>query len=241
MPKHGKKYNAAAAKIDREREYHPEEAIKLLKEIAFANFDETIEAHFRLNIDPRQADQNVRSTVTLPHGTGSEVRVLVFAVGDAARLAEEAGADYVGSDDLVARINDGWLEFDATVAMADQMSKVGGLGRILGRRGLMPNPRAGTVVREAEDLPEVIRSVKGGRVEFRNDRTGLIHNAIGKRSFTDQQLLENLLALTDAIQRSRPDAVRGQFCQSIYIASTMSPGIKLDVAETLAAAEASVS
>lgn len=241
MAKHGKKYEAAAEKVDREREYLPEEAVELLKEITFANFDETIEAHFRLNIDPRQADQAVRSTVALPHGTGSEIRVLVFAVGDAARAAEEAGADYVGSDDLVERINDGWLEFDATIAMADQMSKVGGLGRILGRRGLMPNPRAGTVVRDAEDLPEVIRGVKGGRVEYRNDRTGLIHNAIGKKSFDKQQILDNLLTLTDAIQRSRPDSIRGPFCQTIYITSTMSPGIKLDVAETLAAAEAAVS
>lgn len=240
MVKHGKKYNAAAERIDREREYHPEEAVKLLKEVSYANFDETVEAHYRLNIDPRQADQAIRSTVLLPHGTGREVRVLVFAVGDAARIAEGAGADFVGSDDLVAQINEGWIDFDATIAMADQMSKVGGLGRILGRRGLMPNPRAGTVVRDAEDLPEVIAGVKGGRVEFRNDRTGLIHNAIGKRSFEDEQLLENLLTLTDAIQRLRPDAVRGTFCQSIYITSTMSPGIKLDVAETLAAAEASV-
>jgi large subunit ribosomal protein L1 len=237
MPKHGKKYEAAVARVDREREYPPREAVELLKEVAYANFDETIEAHYRLNIDPRQADQAVRSTVSLPHGTGSEVRVLVFAVGDAARAAEEAGADYVGSDDLVARINDGWLEFDATIAMADQMSKVGGLGRILGRRGLMPNPRAGTVVRDAEDIPGVIRGVKGGRVEYRNDRTGLIHNAIGKKSFEVDQILENLLTLTGAIQRDRPDAVRGQFCQSIYITSTMSPGIKLDVAATLAAAE----
>jgi large subunit ribosomal protein L1 len=240
MVKHGKKYEAAAARIEPEREYRPEEAVDLLKEIAFANFDETVEAHFRLNIDPRQADQAIRSTVTLPHGTGSEVRVLVFAVGEAARFAEESGADFVGSDDLVAQIEGGWLEFDATIAMADQMSKVGGLGRILGRRGLMPNPRAGTVVRDAEDLPEVISGVKGGRVEFRNDRSGLIHNAIGKRSFESEKLLENLLTLTDAIQRLRPDAVRGQYCQSIYISSTMSPGIKLDVAETLAAAEASV-
>ena len=238
MPKHGKKYQAAVARVDREREYPPQEAVALLKEVAFANFDETIEAHFRLNIDPRQADQAVRSTVSLPHGTGSVVRVLVFAVGDGARAAEEAGADYVGSDDLVARINEGWLEFDATIAMADQMSKVGGLGRILGRRGLMPNPRAGTVVRDADDLPDVIRGVKGGRVEYRNDRTGLIHNPIGKKSFDEQQILENLLTLTSAIQRDRPDAVRGVFCQSIYITSTMSPGIKLDVAETLAAAEA---
>ena len=237
MAKHGKKYQAALDRIDREKEYAPDEGVALLKEIAFANFDETIEAHYRLNIDPRQADQAVRSTVALPHGTGSDVRVLVFATGDAARAAEEAGADHVGSDDLVTQINDGWLEFDATIAMADQMSKVGGLGRILGRRGLMPNPRAGTVVRDAEDLPEVIRGVKGGRVEFRNDRTGLIHNVIGKKSFDNEQLLENLLTLTGAIQGLRPDAVRGQFCQSIYITSTMSPGIKLDVAETLTAAE----
>lgn len=241
MPKHGKKYEAAVDRVDREHEYPPQEAVDLLKEVAYANFDETIEVHYRLNIDPRQADQAVRSTITLPHGTGSDVRVLVFAVGDAARAAEEAGADYVGSDDYVAQINDGWLEFDATIAMADQMSKVGGLGRILGRRGLMPNPRAGTVVRDAEDLPEVIRGVKGGRVEYRNDRTGLIHNSIGKKSFTAEQILENLLALTGAIQRDRPDAVRGQFCQTIYITSTMSPGIKLDVAETLAAAEQLVS
>ena len=241
MAKHGKKYEAAVARVDREREYPPLEAVELLKEVAYANFDETIEVHYRLNIDPRQADQAVRSTVSLPHGTGSEVRVLVFAVGDAARAAEEAGADYVGSDDLVAQINDGWLEFDATIAMADQMSKVGGLGRILGRRGLMPNPRAGTVVRDADDLPDVIRGVKGGRIEYRNDRTGLIHNSIGKKSFAVEQILENLLTLTSAIQRDRPDAVRGPFCQSIYITSTMAPGIKLDVAETLAAAEAMTS
>ncbi|MEZ4522835.1 MAG: hypothetical protein R3A46_14500 [Thermomicrobiales bacterium] len=152
MVKHGKKYEAAMDRIDREHEYPPAEAVKLLKEIAFANFDETIEAHFRLNIDPRQADQAVRSTVALPHGTGSEVRVLVFAVGDAARAAEDAGADYVGSDDLVAQINDGWLEFDATIAMADQMSKVGGLGRILGPSRRCRNHRAGTVVRDARDL-----------------------------------------------------------------------------------------
>ena len=238
MAKHGRKYEEASARVDREHEYPPQEAVDLLKEIAYANFDETIEVHYRLNIDPRQADQAVRSTVTLPHGTGSEVRVLVFAVGDAARAAEEAGADYVGSDEYVAQINDGWLEFDATIAMADQMSKVGGLGRILGRRGLMPNPRAGTVVRDAEDLPSVISGVKGGRVEYRNDRTGLIHNSIGRKSFSSEQILENLLTLTGAIQGDRPDAVRGQFCQSIYITSTMSPGIKLDVAETLAAAEA---
>lgn len=237
MPKHGKKYLEASKKVDRERHYMPEEAVALLKEICYAGFDESIEAHYRLNIDPRQADQAVRSTVALPHGTGKEVRVLVFAVGEAAREAEEAGADYVGSDDLVERINDGWLEFDATIAMADQMSKVGGLGRILGRRGLMPNPRAGTVVRDAADIGQAIRELKGGRVEFRNDRSGNIHIAIGRKSFTKEQILDNLLTLTDAIQRNRPDAVRGVFCESIAIAGTMSPGIRLDVAGTLAAAE----
>lgn len=237
MPKHGKKYTDALAKVDRDREYTPEEAIDLLREITYANFDETIEVHYRLNIDPRQAEQAVRNTVVLPHGTGREVRILVFAVGDAARAAEQAGADYVGSDDLVARINEGWLEFDATIAMADQMSKVGGLGRILGRRGLMPNPRAGTVVRDAEDLPQAIQELKGGRVEFRNDRTGLIHVAIGKKSFERDQILENFLAITDALQRNRPSAVRGVFCETMTITSTMSPGIRLDVAAALAAAE----
>ncbi|MDQ3548609.1 MAG: 50S ribosomal protein L1, partial [Chloroflexota bacterium] len=162
MPKHGKKYVAAAAQVVEDKLYEPEEAVALLKKIKYSNFDETIEVHVRLGIDPRQADQAVRSTVVLPAGTGKEVRVLVFAVGEAARIAQESGADYVGSDDLVKQINDGWLEFDATVAMADQMGKVGGLGRILGRRGLMPNPRSGTVVRTPEDLPNVLNELKGG-------------------------------------------------------------------------------
>jgi large subunit ribosomal protein L1 len=232
MPKHGKKYRAAEAQVNGDQDYAPNEAVDLLKQISFVNFDETVEAHFRLNIDPRQADQLVRSTVVLPHGTGKVVRVLVFAVGDAARVAEEAGADYVGVDDMVAEIQGGWLEFDAAVAMADQMGKVGGLGRILGRRGLMPNPRAGTVVRAAEDLPRVIRELKGGRVEFRNDRTGIVHVAIGRRSFTNDQILDNLLALTDAIQRVKPEAVKGVYCNTIALAGTMTPGIRLDVAET---------
>jgi large subunit ribosomal protein L1 len=232
MPKHGKKFRAAEAQVIADQDYAPSEAVDLLKQVSFVNFDETVEAHFRLNIDPRQADQLVRSTVVLPHGTGKVVRVLVFAVGDAARVAEEAGADYVGVDDLVAEIQGGWLEFDAAVAMADQMGKVGGLGRILGRRGLMPNPRAGTVVRAADDLPRVIRELKGGRVEFRNDRTGIVHAAIGRRSFTHDQILDNLLALTDAIQRAKPEAVKGVYCNTIALAGTMTPGIRLDVAET---------
>lgn len=235
MAKHGKKYNQALELLEPDTFYSPEDAVALLGKMPAANFDETVEVHYRLGIDPRQADQTIRSTVSLPHGTGNIVRVLVFAVGDGARIAEEAGADYVGSDDLVAQINGGWLEFDATIAMADQMSKVGGLGRILGRRGLMPNPRTGTVVRSPEDLPDVINDLKGGRVEFRNDRTGVVHSIIGKRSFDEKQLLENLYALTDAIQRNKPSGAKGVYCRSITLTSTMSPGIPLEVNETLAA------
>lgn len=236
MAKHGKKYTQALSLIEEDKLYLPEEAVALLRKVTFANFDETIEVHYRLGIDPRQADQTIRSTVTLPHGTGKTVRVLVFAVGDAARVAEEAGADFVGSDDMVQQINDGWLEFDATIAMADQMSKVGGLGRVLGRRGLMPNPRSGTVVRVSEDLPDVINDLKGGRVEFRNDRTGLVHTAIGKKSFDDKQILENFYALTDAIQRNKPSGAKGVYCRSITLTSTMSPGVALDVQEAMTAA-----
>src|ERR671919_2366224 len=208
MPKHGKKYLEAGKKIESEKLYAPDEAVSLLREIAFANFDETDEWHTRLGIDPRQADQVVRSTVILPHGTGKLVRVLVFAAGEADRIARDAGADYVGVDEYVQQIQGGWLEFDAAVAMADQMGKVGGLGRILGRRGLMPNPRSGTVVREATDLPNVLRELKGGRVEFRNDRTGIVHLGIGKKSFSDEQLRENLFAFVDALQRAKPTGVK---------------------------------
>jgi large subunit ribosomal protein L1 len=207
-----------------------------LKEIATANFDETVEIHARLGIDPRQADQTVRSTVVLPGGTGKTVRVLVFAQGEAERVARDAGADYVGSDDLVQQINGGWLEFDAAIAMADQMGKVGGLGKILGRRGLMPNPKSGTVVRTAEDLPGVIRELKGGRVEFRNDRTANVHSVIGKKSFTDEQLRENLLAFVDALMRAKPSAVKGVYCKSLSISTAMSPGVALNVNEAAQAA-----
>jgi large subunit ribosomal protein L1 len=235
MPKHGKKYDAAAAKVDADKLYGADEAITLLKEISTANFDETIEIHARLGIDPRQADQTVRSTVVLPGGTGKTVRVLVFAQGEAERVAREAGADYVGSDDLVQQINGGWLEFDAAVAMADQMGKVGGLGRILGRRGLMPNPRSGTVVREAADLPNVLTELKGGRVEFRNDRTGIVHLGIGKKSFTEEQIRSNLYAFIDALQRAKPSGAKGIYLRTLNIASSMSPGIALDVPAIVAA------
>lgn len=236
MPKHGKKYDNAFKLLEDDRLYPVPEAVDLLKRMKFTNFDETIELHFRLGIDPRQADQTVRSTVTLPAGTGKEVRVLVFAVGDAARQAQDAGADFVGSDDLVKRINEGWLEFDATIAMADQMGKVGGLGRILGRRGLMPNPRSGTVVRTPEDLPNVISELKGGRVEFRNDRSGLVHVAVGKLSFSEDRILQNVYATIDAINRNKPQGAKGIYLRTITLTSTMTPGIPLDISSATAEA-----
>jgi len=236
MALHGKKYAEALKKVDAERLYTVEEASSLLKDAAYANFDESIELHARLGIDPRQADQTLRSNVVLPNGNGRLVRVLVFAAGEAERVALEAGADHAGVDEYVTRINDGWLEFDATIAMADQMGKVGGLGRVLGRRGLMPNPRSGTVVRDVADLPGVIRELKGGRVEFRNDRTGNVHITIGKKSFTPEQITGNLLAVVDAISRAKPTGVKGIYCRTLTLATTMGPGIALDVNDTIAKA-----
>lgn len=233
MPKHGKKFLEAAKKVDDDLEYTPEDAITLLKQIAFAKFDESIEIHARLSIDPRQADQAVRSTVILPHGTGKIVRVLVFAQGESERIAADAGADFVGNDDLVAKIQGGWIEFDAAVAMADMMGKVGGLGRILGRRGLMPNPRSGTVVRNPEDLPNVLRELKGGRVEFRNDRNGVIHTIVGRKSFSDEHIRDNVYAFIDALQRAKPSGVKGIYVRTLAITSTMAPGLRLNVPLTI--------
>lgn len=232
----GKKAIEAAKLVDRDRQYTVEEAAELVKQAAYANFDESIELHARLGIDPRQADQAVRSSVVLPHGSGKQVRVLVFAEGEAEGVARDAGADHIGSDELVEKINDGWLEFDATVAMADQMSKVGGLGRVLGRRGLMPNPRSGTVVRELDDLAGVIRELKGGRVEFRNDRTANVHVTIGRKSFTEKQIEENILAVVDALKSVQPTGLKGDYCRTLAIASTMGPGIHLDVNDSFAKA-----
>lgn len=232
----GKKTIEAAKLVDRDRQYTVEEAAELVKKAAFANFDETVELHARLGIDPRQADQAVRSSVVLPHGSGRTVRVLVFAAGEAERVALDAGADYAGTDEFVQKINDGWLEFDATIAMADQMGKVGGLGRVLGRRGLMPNPRSGTVVREVDDLAGVINELKGGRVEFRNDRTGNVHMVIGRKSFDEKQIEENILAVVDALNRVRPTGLKGVYCRTLAIATTMGPGIRLDVNDSFAKA-----
>jgi large subunit ribosomal protein L1 len=228
MPKHGKKYREAVEKIDREKEYPPEEALRLARETSFTKFDSTIEVHVRLGVDPRHADQQVRETVMLPNGLGKTVRILAFAEGDAARAATEAGADYIADDELVERIQGGWMEFDATVATPNMMGKVGRLGKILGPRGLMPNPKAGTVVQE-DDLPRVIDELKAGRVEFRIDRTANLHVPIGKASFETQKLLENYEALMDAVTRARPASAKGAYIRKITVTSTMGPGIRVDV------------
>jgi large subunit ribosomal protein L1 len=234
MARRGKKYEQALKLVEPGKYYAPEEAAEMVKKVAYANFDETVEVHFKLGIDPRHADQQVRSTASLPHGTGKSVRVIVFAEGDAARVARENGVEEVGSDELIQKIEGGFLDFDLSIAMADQMGKVGKLGRILGRRGLMPNPRSGTVVRAVEDLPRVLEEVRGGRVEFRNDRTGLLHVAIGKKSFSESQITENMMSLIDAVNRVKPSGAKGVFIQSITLATSMSPGIPLDVTTTLA-------
>ena len=228
MPKHGKKYLAAAEKVERDRLYNPEEAIKLAKEIAPATFDETVEVHLRLGIDPRHSDQQVRSTVLLPHGLGKTVRILVFAEGEAARMAQEAGADIVADDEVIARIaNEGWTEFDVALAVPEMMRKIGRLGKVLGRRGLMPNPKAGTLV-QPEDLGRAIEEARAGRVEFRNDKTANIHVPIGKVSFSEKQLADNMAAMMDAIRRNRPAGSKGIFVRRVVLTTTMGPGIKLD-------------
>ncbi|MGC8952066.1 50S ribosomal protein L1 [Chloroflexus sp.] len=229
MPKHGKKYLAALAKVDRSRFYTPAEAIALVKETSYTKFDATVEAHLRLGIDPRHADQNIRTTVALPHGTGKTVRVLVFAQGEALQAALDAGADYAGSDDLIARIDrENFFDFDVAIATPDMMGKVGRIGRKLGPRGLMPNPKSGTVVQPA-DLARTIREVKGGRVEIRNDKTGILHVAIGKVSFTSQQLSENLAALMEAVKAAKPSGAKGTYIRSVTLTSTMGPGVPVDL------------
>lgn len=228
MAKKSKNYAAASAKVG-ETPYAPFEAIKLMQEISTAKFDETVEAHFRLGIDTRQADQQLRGTVGLPNGSGKTVRVAVFAEGEAARAAQEAGADIVGSDDLIADIQAGNINFDATVATPDQMAKVGRLGKILGTRGLMPNPKLGTVT---NDVAKAIKELKGGRVEYRADRYGIAHVIIGKVSFTPEQLAENYGAVYDEIIRMKPAAAKGKYVKSITITSTMGPGVPVDSSVT---------
>ena len=225
---HGKKYLAAAAKVDQDRLYTPEEAAQLVKDTSFTNFDGTVEVHLRLGIDPRHADQTVRSTASLPHGTGKKVRVLVFAQGDADGIARGAGADIVGGDELIQRIEkENFIDFDVAVATPDMMGKVGRLGRVLGRRGLMPNPKSGTVV-PANDLPNTIKALQGGKVEFRNDKTGLLHVAIGKISFSADQIRDNFAVLMDAVKAAKPSGSKGVYVKSVTLTSTMGPGIPVD-------------
>jgi large subunit ribosomal protein L1 len=230
---HGKKYTAAAALVEHGRAYEPQQAMELLKQTTNVGFDASTEAHIRLGIDPRHADQQVRGTVVLPHGTGKTVRAIVFAQGEKAQEALKAGADEVGGEDLAKRIEAGWLEFDVALATPDMMGIVGRLGRILGRRGLMPNPKAGTIT---FDLERAIKEVKAGRVEFKVDKTGIIHVPFGKASFGPDQLGENLAALVDAINRAKPSAAKGQYFKSLTVASTMGPGIRVDVPAVLAQA-----
>ncbi len=233
MAQHGKKYLEAVKLVERERLYPPAEAAALLKQTSAVTFDATTEVHIRLGVDPRHADQMVRGTVVLPHGTGRHVRVLVFAQGEKAREALDAGAELVGGEDLVKKIESGWLEFDVALATPDMMGMVGKLGKILGRRGLMPNPKSGTIT---FDLARAIREVKAGRVEFKVDKGGIIHARFGKTSFAEEQLVENLATLVDAVNRAKPTAAKGQYFRGLTVASTMGPGIHVDVPALLAAA-----
>ncbi len=231
MPQHGKKYTEAAKLVNADQAYEPGQAIELLKKMNFVKFDPTVELHMQLGVDPRHADQMVRGTATLPAGSGKEVKVLVFAQGEKVSEAEAAGADFVGLDDFIKQINEGWLGFDVAIATPDVMSKVASLGRRLGPRGLMPNPKTGTVT---FDVAKAVREVKAGRVEFRVDRTSLIHIPIGKVSFSDDQLMQNLAASINAIVAAKPSGAKGTYVKSVVLCSTMSPSVRLDVPAALA-------
>ncbi len=226
MAKKSKGYRAAVEKVDREQRYPLAQAVGMVKGTARAKFDETVEIAVRLGVDPRKADQNVRGTVVLPHGTGKSVRVAVFAKGDKAREAEEAGADVVGAEELVARITDeGWLEFDKAVATPDLMGVVGRIGKILGPRGLMPNPKVGTVT---TDVAQTVRDLKGGKVEYRVDKVGNVHIPVGKASFSEQQLLENASSLIEGLVRAKPASARGTYLQGVCLSTTMGPGVRVE-------------
>ncbi len=232
MAKHGKRHRAATGLVDREKRYEASEALGLLRQATSARFDETVELHIRTSADPRHADQQLRGVAMLPNGLGREVRVAVFATGDAARAATEAGAEVVGGDDLIERVEGGFLDFDVSIATPDMMGKIGRLGRILGRRGLMPNPRTNTVA-QAQDIPQTVRDAKKGRVELRMDRTAIIHSPVGKTSFEDEKLLENMASVVDTINRLRPAAVKGNFVRTAHLTTTMGPSVPLDVGSTM--------
>jgi large subunit ribosomal protein L1 len=233
MAKRGKNYQQAVKLLDKTRAYPPQEAIELAKKMAYAKFDETVELHLRMGVDPRDASQQVRGVALLPRGLGKPVRILVFAQGEAEAIAKTAGADYVGGDELVKKIEDGWLDFDTAIATPDMMGKVGKLGKILGRRGLMPNPKSGTVV-AAADLPRVIGDARKGRVEFKLDRTAIIHVPLGKVSFEGDKLMDNLTAVIEAVIKAKPSGAKGQYIKTASLTTTMGPGIELDLRPTLA-------
>lgn len=233
MAKRGKKYLEAAAKVDNEKNYSVPEAVKLIKETAFTNFDPAVEVHMRLGVDPRHADQQIREVIQLPHGLGKTVRILVFAEGEDAQIARDAGADIVADDDeTIKKIQDGWTDFDVAIAVPSMMGKVGRLGRVLGPRGLMPNPRAGTVA-PGNALPQLIEESRAGRVELRIDKTANIHGPIGRASFPEEHLIDNFNAVMNAIKKARPASTKGTFVRRIVLANTMGPGIKVDVANAM--------
>jgi large subunit ribosomal protein L1 len=225
---HGKKYEEALKQIEAGKFYEPAEAVTVAKKSAFAKFDESVELHLRMGVDIRNANQQVRGVALLPHGLGKQVRVLVFAQGEAERAARDAGADYVGSDELVKKVEEGWTDFDIAMATPDMMSKIGKLGKVLGRKGLMPNPKAGTVV-QPNDLTRVVEEARKGRVEFKLDKTNLIHVIVGKKSFDDSKLVDNLTAVIDAVERAKPTGAKGQFIKSATLSTTMGPGVELDL------------
>ncbi len=232
MARRGKNYLEAVKLLDRTKAYHPREAIEVAKKVAYARFDETVELHLRMGVDPRNANQQVRGVAFLPHGLGRKVRVLVFTQGEGEKIAQAAGADFVGGDELIKRIEDGWLDFDIAIATPDMMGKVSKLGKILGRKGLMPNPKSGTVV-AASDLPRVIGDASKGRVEFKLDRTAIIHLPLGKISFDSDKLMDNLTAVVEAVVKAKPSGVKGQYVRSAFLTTTMGPGIRLDLKPTL--------
>ncbi|TET26536.1 MAG: 50S ribosomal protein L1 [Dehalococcoidia bacterium] len=232
MSKHGKSYQEAVKLVDRTKLYPPQEAIGLAKKAACARFDETVELHLRMGVDPRNASQQVRGVALMPHGLGKKVRVLAFAQGEVERIATTAGADFAGGDELIKKIEAGWLDFDVAIATPDMVGKVSKLGKILGKRGLMPNPKAGTVA-AADDLPRVIEEVRKGRVEFRLDRTAIIHVSLGKVSFEEDKLLDNLTAVVEAVVKAKPSGVKGQYVKTASLTTTMGPSVKLDLVPTL--------
>lgn len=232
MPKRGKKYQEAAKLVDETKQYSPEEAVELVKKTAFTKFNATIEAHLRMGLDPRKADQQIRTTVQLPHGTGREVRIMVFADGEDAKAALDAGADYAGTDEYIAKIQGGWFEFDVSVATPNVMAKVGRLGKQLGPRGLMPSPKAGTVV-QGSDLERVVKELKAGRLEFRLDKTANIHLPIGKAGFSKEQLVNNFAALMEAVNAAKPSAAKGVYVKKVTLCATMGPGVKVDTAQAM--------